>query len=145
VLQVVLDAIGMIHARGFWLEVVTLLIPGFNDSREEIRDIAQFLCSVSRDIPWHVTAFHPDYKMTDRHDTPVRTVLRAAELGRAEGLRHVYAGNIPGAAGPFENTWCPSCGALAIERVGYHITQNRLTPTGGVCPDCRTRVAGIWA
>ncbi len=107
----------MIHARGFWLEVVTLLIPGFNDSREEIRDIAQFLCAVSPDIPWHVTAFHPDYKMTDRHGTPVRTVLRAAELGRAEGLRHVYAGNIrarrarsrtPGAprAGPCSSSGC---------------------------------------
>ena len=144
VLQVVLDAIRMIHARGFWLEVVTLLIPGFNDSREEIRDIAQFLYSISPDIPWHVTAFHPDYKMTDRHGTPVRTVLRAAELGRSEGLRYVYVGNIPGAAGPFENTWCPSCGALLIERVGYHIRQDRLTPAGGACPDCATRIPGAW-
>jgi pyruvate formate lyase activating enzyme len=144
VLRVVLDAIRMIHARGFWLEVVTLLIPGFNDSREEIRDMAQFLCSVSPDIPWHVTAFHPDYKMTDRHGTPLRTVLRAAELGRAEGLRYVYAGNIPGAVGPFENTWCPSCGALLIERMGYRIRQNRLAPTGGVCPDCSTRIPGAW-
>jgi pyruvate formate lyase activating enzyme len=144
VLQVVLDAIRMIHARGFWLEVVTLLIPGFNDSREEIRDIAQFLYSISPDIPWHVTAFHPDYKMTDRQGTPVRTVLRAAELGRAEGLRYVYAGNIPGAVGPFENTWCPSCGALLIERVGYRIRQNLLTPTGGACPDCTTRIPGAW-
>jgi pyruvate formate lyase activating enzyme len=144
-LQVVLDAIGMIHARGFWLEVVTLLIPGFNDSREEVRDIARFLHGVSPDIPWHVTAFHPDYKMTDRDGTPVRTVLRAAELGRAEGLHHVYAGNIAGAAGPFENTWCPSCRALLVERAGYRVRQDRLTPTGGVCPDCQTRVAGIWA
>ena len=144
VLQVVLDAIQMIHARGFWLEVVTLLIPGFNDSREELRDIVQFLHSISPDIPWHVTAFHPDYKMTDRHSTSVRTLLRAAELGRAEGLRYVYAGNIPGAVGPFENTWCPSCGALLIERVGYQIRQNLLTPTGGVCPGCATRIPGAW-
>ena len=83
--------------------------------------------------------------MTDRDGTPVRTVRRAAELGRAEGLRHVYAGNIPGAAGPFEHTWCPSCEALLVERAGYQIRRNRLTPTGGVCPDCRTRVAGVWA
>ena len=144
VLQVVLDAIQMIHARGFWLEVVTLLIPGFNDSREELRDIVQFLHSISPDIPWHVTAFHPDYKMTDRRSTSVRTLLRAAELGRAEGLRYVYAGNIPGAVGPFENTWCPSCGALLIERVGYQIRQNLLTPTGGVCPGCATRIPGTW-
>jgi pyruvate formate lyase activating enzyme len=74
----------------------------------------------------------------------VRTLLRAAELGRAEGLRYVYAGNIPGAVGPFENTWCPSCGALLVERVGYQIRQNLLTPTGGVCPGCATRIPGAW-
>src|SRR5262245_34391535 len=106
ILNVVMDAIRLIHAKGFWLEVVTLLIPGFNDSREEIRDIARFLCSVSPDIPWHVTAFHPDYKMTDRGATPASTLLRAAEIGRTQGLRYVYAGNIPGGVGPFESTWC---------------------------------------
>jgi pyruvate formate lyase activating enzyme len=144
VLSVVLDAIRMIHARGFWLEVVTLLIPGLNDSDEEVRDIARFLGSVSPDIPWHVTAFHPDYRMTDRHGTPVRTVLRAAERGRAEGLRYVYAGNIP-EAGPFEHTWCPACGACLVERAGYRIRQNRLTPSGGLCPDCATPIPGRWA
>jgi pyruvate formate lyase activating enzyme len=120
-------------------------IPGFNDSAEEIRDTAQFLRSVSPDIPWHVTAFHPDYKMTDRAPTPARTLVRAAELGRTEGLRYVYAGNSPGAVGPFENTWCPSCGALLVERVGYRILQNRITPSCGSCPECSTTIPGVWS
>ncbi len=141
----VLDAIRLIHARGFWLEIVTLLIPGFNDSAEEIRDIAQFLRSVSPDIPWHVTAFHPDYKMTDRGPTPARTLVRAAEVGRAEGLRYVYAGNVPAAVGPFENTWCPGCGALLVERVGYRILQNRLTLSCASCPECSTAIPGVWS
>jgi pyruvate formate lyase activating enzyme len=144
VLRVVLDAIGLIHVRGFWLEVVTLLIPGFNDSGEEIRDIARFLRSVSPDIPWHVTAFHPDYKMTDRGVTPARSLLRAADIGRTEGLHYVYAGNIPGAVGPFESTWCPFCGALLIERVGYRILQDRVTVAGGSCPECSATIPGVW-
>ena len=144
VLRVVLDAIGLIHVRGFWLEVVTLLIPGFNDSAEEIRDIARFLRSVSPDIPWHVTAFHPDYKMTDRGVTPARTLLRAGDIGRTEGLHYVYAGNVPGAVGSFENTWCPFCRALLIERVGYRILQDRVTPTGGSCPECSATIPGVW-
>ncbi len=144
VLQVVLDAIRLIHARGFWLEVVTLLIPGFNDSNEEIRDIARFLASVSPDVPWHVTAFHPDYRMTDRGGTPPETLLRAAGIGRAEGLRYVYAGNLPGVVGALENTCCPSCGALLIERSGYRILRDHLTPTGGSCPSCFLRIPGVW-
>ena len=108
VLQNVLDTIAGIHERGIWLEVLTLVIPGFNDSDEELTRAARFIASVSRDIPWHVTAFHPDYKMTDRGATPVATLLRACEIGAAEGLRYVYAGNIPGRVGEWENTRCPS-------------------------------------
>lgn len=144
VLQTVLETICLLKAKGFWLEVVTLLIPGFNDSDEEVRDIARFLVSVSPDIPWHVTAFHPDYKMTDRHGTPVRTLVRAAEIGLAEGLRYVYAGNLPGRVGPFENTYCPSCRMLLVERVGYTIHRDYLTPTRGLCPTCSTRIPGVW-
>ncbi len=145
VLKTILDGIRMIHARGFWLEIVTLTIPGFNDSDAELRDIAQFLVSLSPDIPWHVTAFHQDYKMRDRENTPVKTLMRAAEIGVAAGLRYVYAGNLPGRVGPFENTYCPSCRALLIERVGYVIRQDRVTPTRGVCPSCRTPIPGVWA
>ncbi len=144
VLQTVLDTIGRLHAMGFWLEVVTLVIPGFNDSEAELTDIARFLVSISPDIPWHVTAFHPDYKMTDRDGTPTRTVVRAAEIGRREGLRYVYAGNLPGRVGPFENTYCPGCATLLIERVGYTILRDALTPSRGVCPTCGRTIPGFW-
>jgi len=143
-LQTVLDSIRLIREKDFWLEIVTLVIPGFNDSNEELRDIARFLVSVSPDIPWHVTAFHQDYKMTDRENTTVRTLLRAAEIGRVEGLHFVYAGNLPGHVGLFENTYCPSCKRLLIERVGYTILQDLLTPSRGVCPSCSARIPGVW-
>jgi pyruvate formate lyase activating enzyme len=145
VLKTILEGIRLIHARGFWLEIVTLTIPGFNDSDEELRDIARFLASVSPDIPWHVTAFHPDYKMTDRAATAARTLIRAAEIGLAEGLRYVYAGNLPGRVGRLENTYCPACGSLLIERVGYTIAKDLLTPNCGACPSCSTRIPGVWA
>ena len=108
-LERVLWTIRALHERGIWVEVVTLVVPGFNDSDEELRDIARFLVSVSPDIPWHVTAFHPDYRMDDRAPTSVRSLLRAAEIGAAEGLRFVYAGNLPGVVRSWENTYCPGC------------------------------------
>jgi len=144
VLATVLETIQRLHHMGFWLEVVTLIVPGFNDTDVELRDIARFLVSVSPDIPWHVTAFHPDYKMTDRDGTTAQTLLRAAELGVGEGLRYVYAGNLPGRVGPFENTYCPSCRALLIERVGYTILRDLVTPGRGVCPSCSARIPGRW-
>ncbi|MBI2554224.1 MAG: radical SAM protein [Candidatus Rokubacteria bacterium] len=145
VLKTILEGIRMIHARGFWLEVVTLVIPGFNDSDAELRDIAQFLLSISPDIPWHVTAFHQDYKMTDRPNTQAKALIRAAEIGVGEGLRYVYAGNLPGHVGSFENTYCPSCKSLVIERVGYTILKDAVTPTRGVCPSCSSKIPGVWA
>jgi pyruvate formate lyase activating enzyme len=141
-LERVLWTIRALHDMGFWVEVVTLTIPGFNDSGEELADIARFLVSVSPDIPWHVTAFHQDYKMRDRGNTPLATLLRAAEIGAREGLRYVYAGNIPGAVGRWENTYCPHCAALLIERVGYRILKNRLD--AGSCPECARPIAGFW-
>jgi pyruvate formate lyase activating enzyme len=142
VLQTVLDTIRLLVARGFWLEVVTLIVPGMNDSPEELRDLARFLVSVSPDIPWHVTAFHPDYRMADRHGTSVRTLVRAAEVGRAEGLRFVYVGNVPGQTS-LENTYCPTCGTLLVERAGFRIRANHLGP-GGVCARCGTCIPGRW-
>jgi pyruvate formate lyase activating enzyme len=142
VLQNVLDTIRGIHERGIWLEVLTLTIPGFNDSEDELRRAAAFVASVSPDIPWHVTAFHPDYKMNDRGATPVETLLRAAEIGTEEGLRYVYAGNIPGRVGEWENTRCPSCRATLIERYGFRVRRNRLR--AGACPDCGTAIPGRW-
>ncbi len=142
VLKHVLDTIQRLKAMGFWVEVVTLVVPGFNDSDEELGDCARFLASVSPDIPWHVTAFHKDYRMTDPDDTPARTLLRAVEIGRGAGLRFVYAGNLPGRVGAAENTCCPGCGALLVERRGYSILSNRLD--GSACPDCGLRIPGVW-
>jgi pyruvate formate lyase activating enzyme len=144
VLQTVLDTIRLLHAKHFWLEVVTLVVPGFNDSDAELQGIARFLAAVSPDIPWHVTAFHQDYWMTDRSDTPAGSVMRAAEIGLAEGLHYVYTGNLPGRVARFENTYCPECAALLIERVGYRILADNLTPTRGRCPECATSIPGVW-
>jgi pyruvate formate lyase activating enzyme len=143
VLQHVQDAIRMAHDRGLWVEIVTLIVPGFNDSTEELMDAARFIRSVSPDIPWHVTAFHPDYKMTDPPPTSARTLLRAAEIGQEAGLRYVYAGNIPGRVGEYEHTLCPNCQTPLIERTSYVIHAYHLTPQGA-CPKCGTAIPGIW-
>ena len=127
-LEHVTEGIRMVHERGLWLEVVTLVVPGFNDSEAELRQIAQFLASVSRDIPWHVTAFHEDYKMTGPPNTTAAQLIRAAEIGAEEGLRFVYAGNLPGRVGPWENTYCPNCHEKLIDRFGYLVREYRLTP-----------------
>ncbi len=143
-LENVLRTIEALKARGFWVEIVTLIVPGLNDSDEQLRDAARFLVSVDPLMPWHVTAFHPDYKMTDRGGTTARQLVRAAEIGLEHGLKYVYAGNVPGRVGPYEDTPCHSCGATLIRRVGYTILEDRLTPTRGTCPDCGTRIPGIW-
>jgi pyruvate formate lyase activating enzyme len=142
-LEHVCSGVRMVHERGLWLEIVTLVVPGFNDSEEELRAIAKFLASVSRDIPWHVTAFHPDYKMTDPPATQARQLVRAAEIGVEEGLRFVYAGNLPGRVGPWENTYCPACREMLIERFGFLVREYRIT-ADGKCPACRAAIPGIW-
>jgi pyruvate formate lyase activating enzyme len=139
----VLWTIRALRERGFWVEIVTLVVPGFNDSDEELRDIARFLVSVSPDIPWHVTAFHGDYKMTEPGNTRVASLLRASEIGAAEGLRFVYAGNLPGQVGRWENTYCPGCGELLIERYGFRVLRNRVGE--GHCPKCARAIPGFWS
>jgi pyruvate formate lyase activating enzyme len=139
----VLRTIELLHEKGFWLEVVTLFIPGFNDSEDEMRQIARFLAGVSPDIPWHCTAFHPDYKMSDWDYTTVRTLITACEIGKAVGLRFVYAGNLPGRVGDWENTRCPSCRDLLIERNGFEVHTYRLTDDGR-CPKCDASIPGRW-
>jgi len=142
VLENVLAGIRMTHRMGFWVEVVTLLVPGFNDSDDEIRRMADFLASVSVDIPWHLTAFHPDYKMLGPGRTPADTLIRAYDLGKAAGMRFVYAGNAAGAVGDRENTCCPRCGKLLIRRVAFTVTENRMR--GNHCPDCNAVIPGVW-
>jgi pyruvate formate lyase activating enzyme len=143
VLDNVLDSIRRVHALGFWLECLTLVIPGFNDSEEELRDAARFIASVSKDVPWHVTAFHPDYKMDGTPPTPARTLLRACEIGAEEGLNFVYAGNVPGGVGEWENTRCPSCRTTLVERRGFVVTKNLLAGDGK-CFHCGATIPGFW-
>ncbi len=140
----ILETIRSLHQSGVWLEIVTLLIPGFNDSEDELRGMTDFLASVSPDIPWHVTAFHKDYKMDDPANTRPADLLRAAEIGRRAGLRYVYAGNLPGRVSDFEDTRCHHCGDTLIKRNGYFVEAYRVTPEGQ-CPSCQTVIPGRWA
>jgi pyruvate formate lyase activating enzyme len=142
-LEPILRTIRQLHQMGIWLEIVTLIIPGFNDSDDELHRMADFLVSVSPDIPWHVTAFHQDYKMTDPDDTPPSTLKRAAEIGRQAGLRFVYAGNLPGNVDGLENTYCPHCRELLVERYGYLIQKYNIS-ADGTCPKCHTQIPGRW-
>jgi pyruvate formate lyase activating enzyme len=144
VLNHVLDAIRMTSERGFWVEVVTLVVPGFNDSDDELRDAADFIASVSPDIPWHVIAFRKNYKMVDPADTKPEDLKRAAAIGREAGLHFVYAGNLPGMVDSLENTCCTGCGRTLIERAGLVIKKDELSPSGGRCPGCSTAIPGIW-
>jgi len=139
----VLDGIKMVHERGIWTEIVTLVVPGFNDSNEELWDAARFIASISPDIPWHVTAFHKDYRMLDPDNTTADDLIRAAEIGLEAGLHYVYAGNLPGRTRSYENTYCPGCGELLVERVGYRIRANKLAGRAA-CPRCSTPIPGIW-
>ncbi len=141
-LKAVLETIARLKEMGFWVEVVTLVVPGFNDSDEELTNIARFLVGVSADVPWHVTAFHPDYKMTGTPRTPAKTLLRAYDIGKDAGLKFVYAGNLPGGVGDRENTCCPSCGELLISRRGFYVKQNRML--GSQCPKCGAAIPGVW-
>jgi len=143
VLEHVLDTIRRAHDLGLWVEVVTLVIPGFNDSPDELMDAARFLVSVSPDIPWHVTAFHQDYRMTEPENTTSEMIVRAAEIGQEAGLRHVYAGNLPGRVGAYETTFCASCNTPLIERLGYVVLGYHLTAEGA-CPHCGAAAAGLW-
>jgi pyruvate formate lyase activating enzyme len=139
-LQPVLDTIARLKQAGVWVEVTTLVIPGLNDSPEELTDIAQFIKGVGVGVPWHVSAFYPTYKMLDRPRTPAATLLKAREIGLQAGLRYVYTGNIPGQGG--ESTFCYGCGELLIDRLGYRILKNSLKE--GRCPKCQAEIDGVW-
>ena len=143
-LQPILDTITWLHRAGVWVEIVTLLIPGFNDSEAELRGLTEFLAGVSPDIPWHVTAFHQDYKMMDSANTTSAMLRRAVDIGRTAGLRYVYAGNLPGQVGSLEHTQCHGCGTRLITRYGYLIQEYRLTPEGA-CPSCGMHLPGRWS
>jgi len=125
---------------GVWVEVTTLIIPGYNDSEEQLRDIAKFLASVSEDLPWHVSAFYPMHKMKDVPRTGVEALRLGVRIGREAGLKYIYAGNIPGES---EDTRCSVCGEVQIERLGYRVMRNSIV--AGHCPKCGSPVAGVWS
>jgi pyruvate formate lyase activating enzyme len=140
-LKGVLRTLGRLKARGVFVEVTTLLVPGLNDDRRELRELAAFLAGdLGPETPWHISRFHPDYRMTDRPPTPVETLREAREIGRAAGLKFVYTGNVPG--DPGENTFCPGCGEILIARRGFQVAAVRLQAGG--CGRCGAAVAGVW-
>jgi len=139
-LQPVLDTIRRMKELGIWVEVTTLLIPGLNDSDEEIGATADFLCSVGTETPWHISRFHPRYRMLAERITPVEAIQKAADIGKSRGIKYVYSGNVPGEAG--ESTFCSRCGNLLISRYGFRI--ERLNLGESACPRCATRLEGLF-
>ena len=138
-LQPVLDNIRLYKELEVWVEVTTLIIPGYSDDENQLKEIAGFIKSVDENIPWHVSAFYPAFKLPDVPPTTVETLRKARDIGIKAGLRYVYEGNIPGEGG--ENTYCYSCGEPVIKRYGFQIIENKLD--NGKCPKCRTQMDGI--
>ncbi len=139
-LQPVLDNLKLMRELGVWVEVTTLIIPSYNDSETTLNGIAEYIVSVDRSIPWHVTQFYPTYKLMDQPRTPFETLERAREIGYEKGLRFVYEGNVPGEGR--ENTYCPNCGELLIERSGYRIMKNHIQDDR--CFNCMENIEGVW-
>jgi len=137
----VLESITEMRRLGIWVEVTTLIIPGYNDSPEELREIARWICKTDKAMPWHISAFYPTYKLLDAPPTKAETLVRAREIGLEEGLRYVYTGNIPGLRG--ESTYCYGCGRLLIERRGFSVGDVLLKDSS--CPDCGSAIDGVWS
>lgn len=134
------ETIRLMKKLGVWVEITTLVIPGFNNSDDKLKAIAEFISSVDHSIPWHVTQFHPIYKMMNVPSTPVSILKKAYDIGRSAGLKYVYVGNVPGDSG--ESTFCPNCEAVLIKRIGFDIVENKIS--SGRCSNCGTVVKGIW-
>ena len=139
-LEPVLQSIETMVETGVWLEVTTLLIPGLNDSDDELNHIARFLAGVDPNIPWHISRFHPTYRLTDVPSTSPEIIHHAKEIGLKAGLRYVYTGNLPGDDG--EKTYCHECGELLIDRFGFSVRD--ILIKDNVCPRCNTEIPGIW-
>lgn len=138
-LKPVLESIKLYKNLGIWVEITTLIIPTLNDSQEELRQIAEFIKEIGEETPWHITRFHPMYKLTDIPITPLATVQKARDIGKETGLKYIYEGNVPEEN---TNTYCYKCGGLLIERFGYSILQNKIT--NSVCPNCGAEINGLW-
>jgi pyruvate formate lyase activating enzyme len=143
VMENVTETIRMLKERGFWVEIVTLVVPGFSDDADELKRMAEFLASVDPLMPWHMTAFHPDYKMMDHRATRVEDLLKIVEIGKQAGLRYLYPGNLPGQVGEWENTRCHHCNATVIRRYGFLVSENKVG-ADGACWSCGKILPGIW-
>ena len=139
-LEPVLKTLELMKEMGVWLEVTTLLIPGLNDSDEELKEISQFLANLDPNIPWHISRFHPTYRLSSIHSTSPDTIRKARDLGYEAGLKYVYSGNLPGDTG--EKTFCHKCGALLIDRFGFNVIKNRTEENH--CPKCSSEIPGVW-
>ncbi len=140
-LNPVLENLRLMRSLGIWVEVTTLVIPTLNDTDKEFEEIAKFILSLGEEVPWHISAFYPTYKMKNLPRTPPSTLHRAREIGIKAGLFYVYCGNIPGRGG--EDTFCPVCGKKLIERIGFQVVKNDVIK--GECRHCHTRIAGLWS
>ncbi len=136
----VLDTIRLLYEAGLWLEITTLLIPTMNDSDKEIKELARFIAGIDKNIPWHVSRYHPSHRMSGPPPTPPELLFKACEIGLGAGLRYIYTGNIPGRGG--ESTACPGCGSLLIERDGFLVSRNLLSKKA--CPGCGEKIAGVF-
>jgi pyruvate formate lyase activating enzyme len=145
VLENVTDTIRMLKERGFWVEIVTLVVPGFSDDAEDLKRMAAFLADVDPLMPWHMTAFHPDYKMTDGYRrTEVDDLMKVVEIGRQAGLKYLYPGNLPGRVGEWEDTRCHHCDHTLVRRQGFTVLGTSIG-RDGTCPKCRGAIPGIWS
>jgi len=140
--ELVKDSIEYAKKKGIWVEITTLIIPGWNDKLDELKAEAEFLASVDPDMPWHVTAFHPDYKMMDANPTPPEILIKAREIGKMAGLKYVYCGNVGAGYSDYEGTDCPKCGKRLVSRIGFNVSENNAA--GGKCRFCKTKISGIW-
>jgi len=138
-LKPVLNNIRIMKEMGIWVEVTTLIIPGLNDSNEELKKIAKFLVTTGNDIPWHISAYYPQYK-SNIPPTDINRIQNAINIGKQAGLKYVYGGNISGSE--YENTYCYKCGNLLIKRIGFSITENKIV--NKACPNCGLSIDGIF-
>ena len=144
VMENVTSTIKMLKERGFWVEIVTLVVPGFSDDADDLKRMADFLAGVDPLMPWHMTAFHPDYKMTEGYRaTRAEDLLKIVEYGKQAGIQYLYPGNLPGQVGEWENTRCHHCRATVVRRFGFRVVENRVGGDG-LCPECRKALPGIW-
>jgi len=140
-LDPILNNIKAVHKKGVWVELTTLLIPGENDSDKELGEIARFIKSVDKDIPWHISGFHPDFKMLEKPQTQLKDLMRAYDIAKSEGLSYVYLGNIR--SEEHNSTFCPKCHHLLISRAGLSVSTEGLK--AGKCSKCNHSIKGVWS